>query len=750
MGIEARFDVGFVARLTSEEKQIQQNYRPVIGVHKWFARRPGSLFRSLLLAEFSDAPLRESYFAGHNLTHVTVGDPFMGGGTSLFEANRLGAKVVGCDINPMAYWVVRQELVAIDRESLRGAGDAVVSDVGGDVGELYRTRCLECGAVADAKYFLWVKTQRCGGCAKRFDLFPGYLVADNSRHTHFVLHCPTCGGLAQLVELPPKGQRATCSECRSRFDWARGPATNNRYECPHCQHVGRYPKESAADGPPEHRLFGIEYRCAACAGGHRGRFFKAADREDLARFKRAARRLEAERDRLLIPDDPIPDGDETKRLHRWGYRSFQEMFNARQLLGLALLSRRIGQVEVKEMRFALATVFSDALRYQNMLCRYDTYALKCQDIFAVHGFPVGLVQCENNLLGIPGIGSGGFVHFLEKYDRAKAYCEQPFETVRRGTKKRRVVVSGECIDARQVRSARGLSAGRAAWLWRGSFEDGDLPESVLDGVFTDPPYFDNVQYAELMDFCYAWLRLLLREHVEEFRGRTTRAERELTGNKTTGKGLEHFTEGLSRVFVSAANALRAGAPFVFTYHHNDIEAYVPVVVALLDAGLFCTATLPAPAEMTASLHINGTGSSSVDTVIVARRAVPLKRSTAFGSRHLERALLDDRRGLLEGGVTCTRGDLACLAMGHLARVAVEGLRAKWASGRPTAEKMRTAAEFLGAMYERCQLATTIELVGKAKVFVTREAFLPFEEFLEGGRGDKVLHGGNGEDFAARR
>lgn len=41
------------------EKQLQQNYRPVIAVHKWFARRPGALFRSLLLSEFVDGSLKE-------------------------------------------------------------------------------------------------------------------------------------------------------------------------------------------------------------------------------------------------------------------------------------------------------------------------------------------------------------------------------------------------------------------------------------------------------------------------------------------------------------------------------------------------------------------------------------------------------------------------------------------------------------------------------------------------------------------
>ncbi len=50
--IEKHFDIPFIADLALREKQIQQNYRPVIAVHKWFARRPGTLFRGLLLSEF--------------------------------------------------------------------------------------------------------------------------------------------------------------------------------------------------------------------------------------------------------------------------------------------------------------------------------------------------------------------------------------------------------------------------------------------------------------------------------------------------------------------------------------------------------------------------------------------------------------------------------------------------------------------------------------------------------------------------
>src|SRR3990172_9259281 len=105
--LETNFDVTFTAILAQREKQIQQNYRPIIGIHKWFARRPGTIFRSLLLSEYNGGePLEKSFWRSHRLRGV-IADPFMGGGTPIYEANRLGFHVVGTDINPMAYWVVR-------------------------------------------------------------------------------------------------------------------------------------------------------------------------------------------------------------------------------------------------------------------------------------------------------------------------------------------------------------------------------------------------------------------------------------------------------------------------------------------------------------------------------------------------------------------------------------------------------------------------------------------------------------------
>jgi len=339
-----------------------------------------------------------------------------------------------------------------------------------------------------------------------------------------------------------------------------------------------------------------------------------------------------------------------------------------------------------------------------MLCRYDTYALKCQDIFSVHGFPVGLVQCENNLLGIPKIGSGAFRHFVEKYLRAKQYCVQPFETAIVGHKKQIVPIVGERIEAKFVSSFPEASAQREACIQAAPATRMPLPPKSLDGVFTDPPYFDNVQYAELMDFCYAWLRLGLAEEFDVFEPTTTRAHAELTGNEAAGRGLKHFTNGLSAVFRHYAAALKDGAPFVFTFHHNDPMAYVPLVVAILDAGLYCTATIPAPAEMGASLHIAGSKSSVLDSIFVCR-SVAMATTTSIKTQ-----LYKDIEDLSAAGLKLTEGDILCLLAGHIARIAVNKLRHHWDADYPLDQRISVAKKLVIQTRDECVSAELIPLL----------------------------------------
>ena len=437
-------------------------------------------------------------------------------------------------------------------------------------------------------------------------------------------------------------------------------------------------------------MVAIEYHCERCRASHRGRFLKKPDGDDLARYAAAARAMQRVA-QATVPDDLIPAGDETARLHRWGYRRYRDMFNARQLLGLATLGRLITAVSDRRVREALATNLSDLVRYQNMACRYDARALKSLDVFSVHGFPVGLVQCESNLLGIRrpashiNVGSGGWSNIVEKFVKAKRYCEQPFEIRYEGKRKRVVRMPGEWIGER--RNGDPPDARRAVELHAASSTGAELPDRSLDAVLTDPPYFANVQYAELMDFCYVWLRKLVTEE-KAFAPESTRNPDELTGNVTLNRDLNHFTEGLSAVYRRMEKALKRGRPFVFTYHHNALDAYHPIAVALLDAGLACTASLPCPAEMGGSIHIHGTASSIIDTVFVCRSTGSVARAElAEDTRALAGLVTRDVGLLREGGVRVTRGDARCVAYGHLIRLAVWRLRAEWRSDGPTAGKL---------------------------------------------------------------
>ena len=223
----------------------------------------------------------------------------------------------------------------------------------------------------------------------------------------------------------------------------------------------------------------------------------------------------------------------------------------------------------------------------------------------------------------------------------------------------------------------------------------NLPDALLDAVFTDPPYFGNVQYAELMDFCYVWLREIVGKKSPAFSRDSTRTPDELTGNVDMGRGLDHFTRGISAVFQKMSKALKRGAPLVFTYHHNTIEAYYPLAVAVLDAGLICSASLPCPGEMGASIHINGTGSSIIDTVLVCRTTGLMQRKwLADSPRELARIVENDLDHLRAGNVKPTRGDIRCVVYGHLIRLAIWSLRRNWNKNEPTTSRIAKVADWL--------------------------------------------------------
>jgi hypothetical protein len=188
-----------------------------------------------------------------------------------------------------------------------------------------------------------------------------------------------------------------------------------------------------------------------------------------------------------------------------------------------------------------------------------------------------------------------------------------------------------------------------------------------------------------------------------------------------------------------ADVLKPGSPLAFTYHHNQLDAYFPIAVALLDCGLVCSASLSCPAEMGASIHINGTRSSIIDTVFVCRSTGKFpRRWLADTPAALAKVVAADIGLLQRAQVKPTQGDTRCIVFGHIIRLAVWNLRGAWKANASTADRMaavqKWTTEFggadavikqLGTIYTDAQVHQRWELWEAATPYKTRTDEISF-------------------------
>jgi adenine-specific DNA methylase len=166
--IEDSFPIVEINRLAVPERNA---FKPIYQMHKWFARRASCVFRAILLGVLK--PLRtdekgnpiksgaqvimDEFYKDHTTDADTQGkvilDPFKGGGTTVVEALRLGCKVIGIDLNPIAWFIVKTEVEPVDIDELKAAFERLanrsVEWSGKSVRETlldqYKTECPCCG-----------------------------------------------------------------------------------------------------------------------------------------------------------------------------------------------------------------------------------------------------------------------------------------------------------------------------------------------------------------------------------------------------------------------------------------------------------------------------------------------------------------------------------------------------------------------------------------------------------------------------
>jgi len=158
------FAFDFLSRVAERESWRKEIHRPIYHVHKWWAKRLGSVFRGILLgAVMKEGDLADAFYRSHAFDKLVVFDPFMGSGTTVGEAHKLGLTALGRDINPVATESVQVALGPLDKTRLQRALVDLLDSVGERIQSLYKSTDSE-GRICDVLYYFWVMQSCCPSC----------------------------------------------------------------------------------------------------------------------------------------------------------------------------------------------------------------------------------------------------------------------------------------------------------------------------------------------------------------------------------------------------------------------------------------------------------------------------------------------------------------------------------------------------------------------------------------------------------
>jgi len=152
------------------------------------------------------------------------------------------------------------------------------------------------------------------------------------------------------------------------------------------------------------------------------------------------------------------------------------------------------------------------------------------------------------------------------------------------------------------------------------------PDNFFDAVLTDPPYYDNVNYSALSDFFYVWLKRTVGDlYPELFATPLTPKSEEIVQDPNRQNGREaaraFFEQRLTQAFREIHRVLKPDGIAVIVFAHKTTEAWETVIKALLEAGLYMTASWPIHTEMQARLNAQETASLASSIYMVCRKRI---------------------------------------------------------------------------------------------------------------------------------
>lgn len=695
--IEVALPLEAINREAAREKTIRHGHPSTL--HLWWARRPLAAARAVLFAQLVDDPsshpdifpteeaqkaererlhkLIERLVVWENAsdqqlfaeahqeilkstggTSPSILDPFAGGGSIPLEAQRLGLEAHASDLNPVAV-LINKALVEIppkfvDRPpvfpglasgridwtgsdglaaDVRAYGEWMRDEAESRIGAQYPKAVLPDGTEAPVIAWIWARTVTCPNpaCGVEMPLVRSWWLGKKKGRETW----------ARPVVVPdashPSGRRVEF-EIMHRTPDVTGPATDGTVgragaECVACHASAplAYVRAQGKGG-----LVGVTL-LAVAAEGRRQRIYVPASETHLE-----AAAVAAPGD---VPEGELPDQALGFRIQAYGMRRYADLFTARQLVTLTTFCDLLHEVRERALADGASTDYADAVATYlgmtvgrladlgNALCRWEPNAECPRHLFARQAISMVWDFGESNPLGT---SSGSWSVLLDGASRAFSspafnHCQTP----------------------------------------AGSVSQASASTRLFDGfvLSTDPPYYDNIQYSDLSDFFFVWLRRGLRNVYDDlFSTMLVPKADELVANPYRHGGKDgarrFFEEGFREVFSRARSALHPDFPATVYYAFKQSESdddgqastgWETLLDGLLQAGWEITGTWPVRTE--AANRMRGQASNALaSSIVIALRSRP------------EGAPSTDRRGLIEALQAELPGALRWLQQGAIAPV----------------------------------------------------------------------------------
>jgi putative DNA methylase len=240
----------------------------------------------------------------------------------------------------------------------------------------------------------------------------------------------------------------------------------------------------------------------------------------------------------------------------------------------------------------------------------------------------------------------------------------------------------------------------AAQVQRGDATRLDMPSDFVDAVVTDPPYYDNVPYADISDFFYVWFKRAIGHlYPDHFSSLLTPKKAEATAlasrhDGDMAKANAEYESAMSRTFQQAQRVLKPAGQMVVVYAHKTTLGWATLVDALRRAGLVVTEAWPLDTEMAAGKVKIDRAMLASSIFLIARKRERDAGAGAYEDEvqpELERIVRERVEALWELGVT--GADLLIAGVGAGLRAFTRFDRVEYANGEEVpAEKFLAEVE----------------------------------------------------------